>query len=301
MNVLRTPDARFENLPDWPYAPNYVTVHAPDGTALRLHYVDEGPRDVAPILLMHGNPSWSYLHRHMISGLIGRGHRVLAVDLMGMGRSDKPAEKSEYTLARHVDWIGQFLVALDLQNITLYCQDWGGIIGLCAVADHGDRFARIIASNTGIPEGGGVNKFMQAWLDHSQSVDALDVSGLVGGLTSRPLTDDEAAAYDAPFPDGTYQASPKQFPLLIPLQADNPGVPQAKATWAFLESWHKPFLTVFGSLDPISTRPGSHLQLQRRVPGAAGLDHVMIEGANHFIQEDAHVQLVDIIDQFARS
>ncbi len=300
MKVLQTPEARFVGLPDWPYQAEYQTVTADDGTALRLHYVDEGPRNAAPILLIHGNPSWSYLHRHMISGLVACGHRVLAVDLMGMGRSDKPAEKSDYTLARHVDWIGQFLVALELSDVTLYCQDWGGIIGLCTVADHGDRFARIVASNTGIPEGGGVNKFMQAWLDHSQSAVELDISGLVRGLTSDTLNDLEAAAYDAPFPDGSYQSSPKQFPLLIPLQADNPGVPQAKATWKFLEQWTKPFLTVFGSLDPIATRPGSHLQFQQRVPGAAGLEHVMIDGANHFIQEDAHGQLVNIIDQFVR-
>ncbi len=298
MKVLQTPESRFEHLSGWPYAPKFQTVLADDGTELRLHYVDEGPRDVPPVLLMHGNPSWSYLHRHMIAGLVDLGHRVVAVDLMGMGRSDKPAHKLDYTLARHVDWIGQFLIALDLSNITLYCQDWGGIIGLCTVAEHGDRFARIIASNTGIPEGGGVNKFMQAWLDHSQSAVELDISGLVRGMTSRTLTDEEAAAYDAPFPDGTYQASPKQFPLLIPLQADNPGLPQAKATWEFLAQWTKPFLTVFGSLDPIATRPGAHLQFQRRVPGALGLDHVMIEGANHFIQEDAHAQIVDIIHQF---
>ena len=179
MKVLRTPDDRFENLPDWPYRPQYRTVLADDGTELRMHYVDEGPGDTAPIVLMHGNPSWSYLHRHMIRGLVAQGHRVIALDLMGMGRSDKPSEKSDYTLARHVDWVGQFFMTLDINNATLYCQDWGGIIGLCALVEHGERFARVVASNTGVPVGEGVNEFMRAWLKHSQSVEALDVSGLI--------------------------------------------------------------------------------------------------------------------------
>ena len=298
MIVLRTPDERFENLPDWPYRPRYCAVLAGDGTELRMHYVDEGPVDEPPVVLMHGNPSWSYLHRHMIRGLVALGHRVIALDLIGMGRSDKPSEKSDYTLARHVEWVGQFFTAMNINNATLYCQDWGGIIGLCSLVEHGDRFARVVASNTGIPVGQGVNEFMRAWLDHSQSVESLDVSGLIRGGTTRALSDAEAAAFDAPFPDASFQASPKQFPLLIPLQPDNPGVPMAKATWEYLKQWHKPFLTVFGSEDAIATKPGAHLKFQALVPGAQGLDHVVLDGPNHFIQQDAPDDLVRIIDAF---
>jgi haloalkane dehalogenase len=301
MDVLRTPDERFADLPDWDYEPQYRTVTAADGTELRFHFVDEGPRDAAPILLLHGNPSWSYLYRHMIRGLADRGHRVLAPDLMGLGRSDKPTARSDYTLAAHVDWVGQWLEAEDLSAATLFCQDWGGIIGLCALRHHADRFDRVLASNTGIPVGEGVNAFMQQWLDFSQSVDELPIGSLLDSGTTRPLSPDEQAAYDAPFPDGTYQAAALQFPLLIPVQPDNPGVPMCVETWAFLETWTKPFLTVFGADDAIAYKPGAHLKFQKLVPGAAGQPHEVIEGANHFIQEDAPERLVQIIHEFTEA
>ncbi|MEZ5145182.1 MAG: haloalkane dehalogenase [Acidimicrobiales bacterium] len=301
MNVLRTPDERFAGLSDWDYEPRYRTVVAGDGTELRFHFVAEGPEGAPPVLLLHGNPSWSYLHRHMIRGLVDRGHRVVALDLMGLGRSDKPTSRADYTLASHVDWMSQWLVGEDLDDVTLYCQDWGGLTGLHLLRLHPERFARVVASNTGIPVGEGVNKFMQQWLDFSQSVDELPISMLVDSGTTRSLTDGEKAAYDAPFPDGTYQASPLQFPLLIPIQPDNPGVPMCEQTWAFLETWTKPFLTVFGSEDPIAFKPGAHLKFQEKVPGAQGQPHRVIEGANHFIQEDAPDELVEIIDAFTRS
>ena len=298
MEVLRTPDERFEDLPDWDFAPHYRSVTAADGTELRFHFVDEGPRDAAPILLLHGNPSWSYLHRHMVRGLADLGHRVLALDLMGMGRSDKPAARSDYTLANHVDWMGQWLEGEDLAGVTLYCQDWGGLTGLQLLPDHGDRVDRVLASNTGIPVGEGVNRFMQQWLDFSQSVTELPIGSLVAGGTGRTLTPEEQAAYDAPFPDGTYQTSALQFPLLIPLQPDNPGVPQSKATWAYLATWEKPFLTVFGSEDAIAYKPGAHVRFQEVVPGAQGQPHEVIEGANHFIQEDASERLIEVLHAF---
>ena len=298
MDVLRTPDERFEGLPDWDFAPHYRSVAAADGTELRFHFVDEGPPDAAPILLLHGNPSWSYLHRHMIRGLAALGHRVLALDLMGMGRSDKPAARNDYSLANHVDWMGQWLEGEDLTGVTLYCQDWGGLTGLQLLPDHGDRFDRVLASNTGIPTGEGVNAFMQQWLDFSQSVTELPVGSLLQGGTSRTLSAEEMAAYDAPFPDGSFQASPLQFPLLIPLQPDNPGVPMCEATWAYLATWEKPFLTVFGSEDAISYKPGAHAKFQRVVPGAEGQPHEVVEGANHFIQEDASERLVEVLHAF---
>jgi haloalkane dehalogenase len=299
VKVLRAPDERFADLEGWPFEPRYRTVVADDGTELRFDFVDEGPGGANPILLLHGNPSWSYLHRHMIAGLVGLGHRVIALDLMGMGRSDKPADKADYTLARHVDWTGQWLEAEDLTDITLYCQDWGGLIGLNVLRSHSDRFAGVVASNTGLPVGEGSSKFIDDWLVFSQSVDELPISALVDSGTSRSLDDAEKAAYDAPFPDGSYQASAKRFPLLIPVQPDNPGVPMCRETWDFLETWTKPFLTVFGDRDPIAFKPGAHLQFQKRVPGAKDQPHTVIEGANHFIQEDAPDELVRILDGFA--
>lgn len=298
MQVLRTPDERFVGLPDYDFEPHYAEVTAEDGTALRFHYIDEGPRDAAPILLMHGNPSWSYLHRHMVRGLAALGHRVIALDLMGLGRSDKPTERTDYTLASHVDWVRQWMTAVDLQNATLYVQDWGGIIGLCALRYEGDRFARVVASNTGVPVGEGENKFMRDWLAYSQSVDELPIGSLITSGVTRTLSEAEAAAYDAPFPNGTYQASALRFPVLIPVQPDNPGVPMCIETWEYLETWTKPFLTVFGTADLVAYKPKSHLRFQELVPGAKGLKHIEIEGANHFIQEDAPDQLVEIIHNF---
>ena len=240
MDALRTPNARFVGLSDYAFAPHYREVRARDGAALRFHFLDEGPRGAAPVLLLHGNPTWCYLYRPVVAGLVARGHRVVALDLMGMGRSDKPVDEDEFTIEAHLDWMGQWLEAEDLSDVTLFCQDWGGILGLCLLPDHGDRFARVVVSNTGLPEGRGMNRFMQDWLAFSQSQDELPVGALVQAGSTRELTDAEMAAYEAPFPDGSFQASPKRFPLLIPLQPDNPGVPRATATGAFLESWTKP-------------------------------------------------------------
>jgi len=300
MRVLRTPDERFAGLEDYAFAPHYRTITADDGTPLRFHFIDEGPRDAAPVLLLHGNPSWSYLHRRMIRGLVARGHRAVALDLMGLGRSDKPDDPAYYTLARHVAWVGQWLVAEDLRDVTLYCQDWGGLIGLLVVRLHPDRFARIVASNTGLPVGEGVSRFMQAWLDFSQSMPELDVGALIAGGTTRPLSEGEIRAYNAPYPDGSYQASVKRFPLLIPVQPDNPGVPMCREGWAFLETWSKPLLTAFGARDMVATKGGAHLKLQDKVPGAQGQPHRMFDDANHFIQEDVPDELVETIDAFIR-
>ncbi len=301
MDVLRTPDECFVGLEGWDFEPRYTTVTADDGTALRFAHVEEGPAGADPVLLLHGNPSWSYLHRRMIRGLADRGHRVLALDLMGMGRSDKPAARTDYTLARHVDWVAQWCAAVDLRDATLFCQDWGGLIGLNVLPVEGDRVARVVAANTGVPSGEGVNAFMEQWLAFSQSVDALPIGALVDGGTSRALSDAEKAAYEAPFPEPRYQVAALHFPTLIPVQPDNPGVGQCLATWDFLASWTKPFLTAFGTEDAVAYKPGSHRKLQRVVPGAAGQPHREIEGANHFIQEDAPDELVEIIDGFVRA
>jgi haloalkane dehalogenase len=231
---------------------------------------------------------------------VARGHRVLALDLIGMGRSDKPTNKSDYSLANHIDWMGQWLVAEDLTNITLYCQDWGGITGLNLLPFHDDRFSRVIASNTGVPAGEGATKGIENWLAFVSSVEELPISGVMQSGTTRKLSAGEKTAYEAPFPDGTYQASPLIFPFLIPVQPDNPGVPMCLEMWTYLETWTKPFLTVFGSEDEISYKAGAHLKMQRKIPGAANQKHIVIEGASHFIQEDAPDQLVEIIDHFTK-
>jgi haloalkane dehalogenase len=218
-----------------------------------------------------------------------------------MGRSDKPAATSDYTLDAHVDWVCQLLEQLDLNRITLFCQDWGGIIGLVVAMELPDRFDRIIASNTGIPVGEGENQFMRDWIAFSQSVDVLPVGALLQSGSTRDLSAAEVAAYDAPFPDGSFQAAAKQFPLLIPVQPDNPGVPRCRVTWERLANWDKPFLTIFGTEDAVAYKPGSHRRFQREVPGAQGQPHLEIEGANHFIQEDASEELVAAIDAFVKA
>ena len=298
MDVKRTPDARFERLDGYSFAPHYAEVTAEDGTSLRVHYLDEGPRDAAPVVLMHGNPSWSYLYRKIIPRLVAHGHRVLAPDLVGLGRSDKPAAKSDYTLARHVDWISQWLVAVDARNATLFAQDWGGVIGFPVAMRHPERFARLIASNTGLPVGEGVSPTLQQWLDFSDHATALPVAQLVHSFTVNGLTDAEKQAYDAPFPDGTFQAAALSFPRLIPLQPDNAGVPLMLETWKQLERWTKPLLTVFGDRDPISK--GADLRFQQRVPGAAGQPHVVLSPAHHFLQEDQPEAIAEHIHAFVR-
>ena len=297
MDVKRTPDARFERLDGYAFAPHYAEVKAEDGTALRVHYVDEGPHAAAPVVLMHGNPSWSYLYRKIIPRLVAHGHRVLAPDLVGLGRSDKPAAKSDYTLARHVEWISQWLVAVGARNATLFAQDWGGLIGFPVAMRHPERFARLIAANTGLPVGQGASPTLQQWLDFSDHATALPVAQLAHGFTVNGLTDAEKQAYDAPFPDETFQAAALSFPRLIPLQPDNPGLPLMLETWKLLEHWTKPLLTVFGDRDPISK--GADRSFQQRVPGAKGQPHAMLSPAHHFLQEDQPEAIAEHIHAFA--
>lgn len=295
MNVLRTPDARFANLPGFHYAPNYLDIRDADGTALRIHYVDEGPKSAPPILLMHGNPTWSYLYRRMIPGLLATGRRVIAVDLVGCGRSDKPAARADYTLARHYDWMGQWLKAMDLRNITLFCQDWGGTIGLYLVAENPERFDRVVAANTGLPIGEGESEFMKMWVGMMEAATAFPWPLLDQGM-ERKLTEAEQAAYYAPFPSPDYEWGLISFPSLIAVQPDNPGVPLNLAAWEKLGRFEKPFLTLFGELDPVAR--GWEARAQAHIPGAKGLPHKIIPKAGHFIQEDAPDQLVAAVTAF---
>jgi haloalkane dehalogenase len=292
MKMLRTPDECFENLPGFDYEPHYVTIQDDDGTDIRIHYLDEGPRDAQPILLMHGNPSWSYIYRKMIPGLLASGRRVIAVDLVGCGRSDKPAKKKYYTLARHVDWIEKWLLAMDLNNITLFCQDWGGVIGLNVLVDNQERFDRVVMSNTGIPIGDGGNRWLKVWLFVMKYLPSFP-----WGLAFKPIIkaedfdDNIFDAYrKAPFPQRKFQVGIRQFPQLISIFPDNPGVPQNRAAWKKLKQFNKPLLTLFGNLDPVTK--GQEARYIKGVPGAKGQNHKIIKGGGHFIQEDKPDELV---------
>lgn len=298
MKVLRTPDAAFAAIGDYPFAPHYAEVQADGSPALRLHALDEGPRDAAPILLMHGEPTWSYLYRHFVPPLVAKGHRVLAPDLIGFGKSDKPAERADYSYERHVGWMLDWLTQLDLRDITLFCQDWGGLIGLRLVAACPDRFARVIVSNTYLPMGDSIGEGFDGWRAFSQATQPFKTGRIVNGGCLRELTADEIAAYDAPYPDDHYQAGARQFPLLVPVSPEHASVPENKAAWAVLEAFDKPFLTCFGDSDRIL----GHLdvEFQRRIPGAKGQPHRTIH-ASHFCQEDCAEELVALIDDFTRT
>lgn len=294
MKVLRTPDERFEGLPDFPYAAHYRAVRDGGGVDLRIAYVDEGPRDAAPVLLMHGEPSWSYLYRGVIAALKDR-HRVVAPDLVGFGRSDKPAEKDDYAFERHVDWMGQWLEALDLRNITLFCQDWGGLIGLRLVAAFPDRFARVVVANTGLPVGTGMTDGFKTWLEMSQSIPVFPVGMIVNMGVVRELSPEEIAAYDAPYPDETFKAGARIFPTLVPVTPEHASVAENKAAWTVLERFEKPFLTAFSDADPVSK--GGDRIFQERVPGAKGRKHQIIPGG-HFLQEDSPGRIAEVLQAF---
>jgi haloalkane dehalogenase len=297
MKVLRTPAQRFANLAEYAFQPHYLAVTA-DGIPLRIHYVDEGPRDAAPILLLHGEPSWSYLYRKFVPWLVERGHRVIAPDLIGFGKSDKPADRADYTYERHVAWMSDWLLALDLRDITLFCQDWGGLIGLRLVAAFPDRFARLVVSNTGLPVGTGSSAGFDAWLAFSQNVPLFPVGAIVNGGTTRELSEAEIAAYDAPFPNEGYKAGARQFPALVPVTPDHASVAENKTAWEVLERFDRPVLTAFGDKDAVTK--GGECAFIDRIPGARGQPHCIVEGGGHFIQEDAPEQLCALIDGLIR-
>lgn len=294
MEILRTPDERFRDLPEYPFAPHYVEV---DG--VRIHYVHEGPRSAKPIVLLHGEPSWSYLYRKMIPILVAAGHRVVAPDLVGFGRSDKPARREDYTYQRHVDWMLGFISILDLEHITLVCQDWGGLIGLRLVAEHGHRFDRVVAANTFLPTGDQPPPpAFLAWQKFSQEVPEFPVGQIIQMGCVHPLPPEAVAAYEAPFPEERFKAGARQFPLLVPTRPDDPAAAPNRKAWEALRRWRKPFLTAFSDQDPITR--GADLVLQREIPGAAGQPHTTITGAGHFLQEDRGEELAGVIVDFLR-
>ncbi len=289
MDVLRTPDARFTDLPDFPFAPSYAETS--DG--LRMAYVDEGTGPV--VLLLHGEPSWSYLYRTMIPVLVAEGFRVVVPDLIGFGRSDKPAAVEDYSYARHLEWLRSVLFdRLDLTDVTLVCQDWGGLLGLRLVAEHPSRFARVCAANTGLPDGR--RRLPDAWWkfrDFVVRTEDLPIGFLVSSGCLSSLPPAVVAAYEAPFPDASYKAGAKAFPDLIPQTEDDPATPANQAAWRVLERFDKPFLCAFSDGDPITG--GGDRMLIGKIPGAAGQPHTTLAGAGHFLQEDRGPELAGVV------
>jgi len=295
MDTLRTPDDRFAALPGYPFAPHYTQT---DG--VRIHYVDEGPRGAAPVLLLHGEPSWSYLYRKMIPPIVAAGHRAIAPDLVGFGRSDKPVRREDYTYQRHVDWLRHVLTALDLRDVTLVCQDWGGLLGLRLVAEHPDRFARVVAANTFLPTGDvPAGRAFLAWKEYSQTTPEFHVGGIVRGGCATKIAPAVEAAYDAPFPDDRYKAGARQFPVLVPVTPDDPAAAPNRKAWEALARFEKPFLTAFSDKDPITA--GGDRIFQERIPGTKGRPHTTIAGGGHFLQEDCGEAFARVVVDFIRS
>ncbi len=301
MEIIRTPDSQFENLKDYRFEGNYLEINDQEGGTLRVHYLDEGPADADPVLLLHGEPSWSYLYRHMIPIVVEAGHRVIVPDLVGFGKSDKPTRMEDYTYARHVLWMQEFLfVKLNLQNVTFFGQDWGGLIGLRLVGSDQGRFSRVVIGNTGLPTGEGqLTKAFMDWQKYSQTSPEFPIGDLINTATVRELQSDEIKAYYAPFPSDEYRAGARIFPSLVPTSNDNPASQDNKRAWKVLKEFTKPFLTAFSDSDPVSA--GGEKAFIRDVPGAQGQPHIIIEGAGHFLQEDKPNELAQIINTFIAS
>jgi haloalkane dehalogenase len=298
VQVLRTPDERFVDLPGFAYPPHYATVADPDGGTVRMAWVEDGPADGEPVLLLHGEPSWSFLYRTMIPVLADAGLRAVAPDLIGFGRSDKPADRTDHSYARHVEWVRELAFdVLDLRDVTLVGQDWGGLIGLRLAAEHPDRFARIVAANTGLPTGD--HPMPEIWHAFRQAIQAaptVDVGRFVQSGCRRPMSDDVRAAYDAPFPDDSYTAGPRAMPGLVPTTPDDPASAANRAAWAVLAASPTPALIAFSDSDPITGPMGPILA--RTLPGAQGREHPVIKEAGHFLQEDAGPELAERILEF---
>lgn len=300
MNVLRTPDGRFADLPGFDHPPHYAEVPDGLGGTLRMSYVEAGPADGPVALLLHGEPTWSFLYRHVMVELADAGIRSVAPDMVGFGRSDKPAEIGDHSYARHVEWMRALAFdVLDLREVTLVGQDWGGLIGLRLVAEHPDRFAGAVAANTGLPTGD--HDMPEVWWQFRRAVEkaeTLDVGRLVQSGCVRPMAPEVRAAYDAPFPSEEYKAAPRAMPLLVPTRPDDPATEANRAAWSVLSRWDRPFLVAFSDSDPIT---GAMAPILRRsIPGTAGLDHPVITNAGHFLQEDAGSELGRVVAGFIR-
>jgi haloalkane dehalogenase len=313
MEILRTPDERFSHLPGFDFEPHYVEIpalpapgegspSAGEGKTLRIHYLDEGPAAAEEtVVLMHGEPSWCYLYRKMVPVLVAGGFRVIAPDLVGFGRSDKPAQRTDYTYERHVQWMRSALFdQLDLGDMTLVCQDWGGLIGLRLVAADPGRFRRVVAANTGLPTGDtAISDAFSAWQRFSQEVPEMPVGAIVNAGSTTDLTEEVIAAYDAPFPEERFKEGARQFPVLVPTRPDDPSSEMNRQAWTILEKFDRPFLCAFSDSDPITK--GSDRIFRERVPGCRDQQHATIEGGGHFLQEDRGEQLANVVVEFIRS
>jgi haloalkane dehalogenase len=298
METLRTPDDRFVGLPEFDYLPSYCEVDDDEGGRLRVAWVQAGPAHADPVLMLHGEPSWSFLYRRMIPVLAAAGHRVICPDLVGFGRSDKPARIEDHSYARHVEWMRAVAFDhLDLQRVTLVGQDWGGLIGLRLAAEHPHRFARIVVANTGLPTGDiPMPEIWWRFREAIQTRPAIDVGRFVQGGCKRPMADDVRAGYNAPFPDESFKAGPRAMPGLVPTSPDDPAAAANRAAWTTLTASETPMLVAFSDSDPITGAMGPILQRQMR--GAAGIDHPVIRDAGHFLQEDAGEDLAAAIVRF---
>ncbi|MEM8814877.1 MAG: haloalkane dehalogenase [Pseudomonadota bacterium] len=292
MTALRTPDSRFNDLPDYPFEPHYAEI---DG--LRMHYLCEGPADGPLVLLLHGEPSWSYLYRHMIPPLAAAGMRVIAPDLIGFGKSDKPRRVNDYSYGRHVDWMRAFVESLELTRITLFCQDWGSLIGLRVAAENPQRFERIALGNGGLPTGDEpMPRAFLLWRSFARFSPWFPIGRIIDKGTVKDLSPAVIAAYDAPFPSARYKAGARAFPKLVPAEPDNPASAANRAAWEVFGAWDKPFLTCFSNRDPITR--GGERRWQDKVPGAAGQPHVKIRNAGHFLQEEKGPELAELLIRF---
>jgi haloalkane dehalogenase len=300
MKALRTPDERFNNLKGYSYKANYQEVPDGEGGLLRIHYIDEGPQTVDPVLLIHGEPSWSYLYRKMIPILVEAGNRVVVPDLVGFGRSDKPAQRSDYTFQRHVDWMQGWLDRVGLKSITFFGQDWGGLIGLRLVANHPERFARVVVANTGLPTGDGpISEAFLNWRKFSIEVPDFNVGQIIAMGCKASLPEEVIAAYNAPFPEDTFKEGARIFPSLVPITPDDPASVANREAWEVLSNFDKPFLTAFSDGDPI-TGGGDRIFLEK-VPGTKGQPHTTIKGGGHFLQEDCGEDLAKVIADFIKN
>jgi haloalkane dehalogenase len=295
MTILSTPAERFTNLPGYEFSANYIEI----GYGLKMHYVDEGPKDGEVVLCLHGEPSWSYLYRKMIPVFAKAGYRVIAPDLIGFGKSDKIAEMDAYSYKNHVEWMKSFIEKLDLKGINLFCQDWGGLIGLRCAAEQSNRFARIVAANTGLPNGKGTPpEAFTKWQQFAQTVPEMPIGGVIKNSVVNPLSKEEIAAYDAPYPDESYKACARVFPSLVPTSTDDPAIPDNLKAWEVLSQWKKPFLTLFSDADPI-TKGGERI-FQKYIPGCTGQAHEIMVGGGHFLQEDVGPELAQKMIAFIK-
>ena len=301
MKVLRTPEKQFDTLIDWPYEPHYSEVPDGDGGTLRMHHVESGPSDAPTVLLLHGEPTWGFLYRHIMAGLADAGIRSLVPDQVGFGKSDKPSNQVDYTYERHVVWMQNWLDANTPEDIAFFGQDWGGLIGLRLVAANPKKFSGLVLSNTGLPDGSAApTEAFMAWQKFSQTAKDFPIGNIVNGGCLTDLAPEVIDAYNAPFPDDSFKEGARIWPSLVPTSLENPSASSNQKAWETLKNFNKPVICAFSDQDPV-TRGGEKAFISA-VPGADGQPHTTVENAGHFIQEDQPDQVVRVlIDLIARS